>query len=141
MVILIPLLTAAQSKLPADFSSYFQEYSVKGSFVLYDLTNKKYTVYKQSDTMRGVIPASTFKMPNSLIALELGIVEDENTIMKWDGTERSIAAWNKDMTFGEAIKVSCVPCYQEIARQVGVKRYHKLLKNFVSGRWTLLQKT
>lgn len=124
----------SQQVTERNFKNHFDEYSVKGSFVLYDLTNKNYTVYNQTGAEKGFIPASTFKIPNSLIALELGIVEDENTTMKWDGTARSITAWNKDMTFGEAIKVSCVPCYQEIARQVGVKRYHELLKKLEFGK-------
>jgi beta-lactamase class D len=127
-------MLSAQRISKQNFASNFQKYDVEGSFLLYDLHSKKYTAYNQTRNKTGFIPASTFKIPNSLIALELGIVKDENTIMKWDGTERSVTAWNRDMTFGNAIKVSCVPCYQEIARKVGVKGYRELLKKLRFGK-------
>jgi beta-lactamase class D len=134
ILLLLPFTLTAQRISKQDFSSHFQEYGVEGTFVWYDLQNKKYIIHNRARGKKGFIPASTFKIPNSLIALELGVVADENTIMKWDGTERSIAAWNKDMTFGNAIKVSCVPCYQEIARKVGVKGYRELLKKLRFGK-------
>lgn len=133
-LLLFPLILSAQHISKQDFSTYFQEYGVEGSFVLYDLASKNYTIYNRANARKGFIPASTFKIPNSIIALELGIVKDNNTLMTWDSTTRSIPAWNKDITFGEAIKVSCVPCYQEIARKVGVERYHELLKKIRFGK-------
>jgi beta-lactamase class D len=141
LLLFIPFHLSAQYTSEKDFKYHFQKYGVEGSFILYDLHRKSYAVYKRSQSSAGLIPASTFKIPNSLIALELGIVKDENTIMKWDGQERSIAAWNQDMTFGDAIKVSCVPCYQEIARKVGVKRYHQLLKSLKFGRMDVNSET
>ena len=66
------------------------------------------------------LPASTFKIPNSLIALETGVVEDpDKDVFKWDGVKRSIEAWNMDHTMRTAIAVSAVPVYQEIARRIG----------------------
>ena len=131
LVLSDPLI--AQQVNVIDFAHHFQKYGVEGSFVLYDAQDKNYTVYDQQRNGQGFIPASTFKIPNSLIALELGIMEDENTLIKWDGTERSIAAWNKDMNFATALRVSCVPCYQQIARRVGVERYHKMLNKLDYG--------
>lgn len=131
----------AQKISERDFKKHFDEYGVEGSFLLYDLTEKSYIIYNAARNRQGFIPASTFKIPNSIIALELGIVQDENTFMKWDGTERNIKAWNEDMTFGNAIKVSCVPCYQEIARKVGVTNYHKLLKKIRFGQMDVTTET
>ncbi len=72
------------------------------------------------------MPASTFKIPNSIIALETGVVEDpDKDIFKWDGVKRSIEAWNKDHTLRSAIAVSAVPVYQEIARRIGPERMQK----------------
>jgi beta-lactamase class D len=140
-IIFTALSACSQSKTEQNFRHHFEKYGVEGSFVLYDLHKKKCTVYNRLQSSSAFIPASTFKIPNSLIALELGIVKDENTIMKWDGRERSISAWNRDMTFGDAIKVSCVPCYQEIALKVGVKRYHQLLKSLDFGRMEVNSET
>lgn len=68
------------------------------------------------------IPASTFKIPNSIIALELGILENDSSIIYWDGKQRFMDSWEQDLSFRDAFHLSCVPCYQEIAREVGVER-------------------
>ena len=69
-----------------------------------------------SDKVRsgeGRLPASTFKIPNSIIALETGVVEDpDKDVFKWDGVTRSFEPWNKDHTLRSAIAVSAVPVYQ-----------------------------
>ena len=67
-------------------------------------------------------------MPNSLIALETGVVADpDKDVFKWDGTTRSIEAWNKDHTLRSAIAASAVPVYQEIARRIGAERMQKFV--------------
>lgn len=68
-------------------------------------------------------PASTFKVLNTLIALDVGVVSDRHTQFVWDGVDRGSPTWNRDQTLESAFKVSCVWCYQEIARQVGRDRY------------------
>jgi len=68
------------------------------------------------------IPASTFKIPNSIIALELEVMEDDNTMIPWDGEPRFMKRWEQDLNFHDAFHTSCVPCYQEIARTIGVDR-------------------
>ena len=82
----------------------------------------------------GKLPASTFKIPNSIIALETGVVEDpDKDVFKWDGVTRSIEAWNKDHTLRSAIAASAVPVYQEIARRIGAERMQKYLDLFDYG--------
>ena len=77
------------------------------------------TVYNMKyDTMR-FSPASTFKIFNSLVGLQTGIITDEKMVIKWDGVERWNKDWNKDMDLTEAFKVSSVPYYQEVARRIG----------------------
>lgn len=71
------------------------------------------------------IPASTFKIPNSIIALELGILENDSSVIQWDGEPRFMKSWEQDLFFRDAFHFSCVPCYQEIAREVGVERMRK----------------
>src|SRR3569832_2723052 len=84
-----------------------------------------------SDTMRSgeaKLPASTFKVANSLIALETGVVQDpDKDVFKWDGVVRPIEAWNKDHTMRSAIAASAVPVYQEIARRIGEARMQKFV--------------
>lgn len=96
--------------------------NVKGSVLIY---NPQTDVYYSNDfewAQIGKLPASTFKIPNSIIALETGIIESDSTILKWDGEKRNLARWEKDLSFRDAFQLSCVPCYQEIARNIGVGR-------------------
>src|SRR6185295_19637139 len=60
---------------------------------------------------------------NSLIALETGVVKDESEAVPYGGKPQPIKAWEKDMGLRDAIKISNVPVYQEIARRVGLARY------------------
>jgi beta-lactamase class D len=95
--------------------------------LVYDLQND--TAYS-NDFSRcdiGFLPASTFKIPNSIIALETGVVEDDSTLFKWDGEKRRLPAWEQDLIFRDAFQFSCVPCYQEIARKIGVERMKEYL--------------
>lgn len=59
-------------------------------------------------------PASTFKIPNTLIALNEGVVTKDSVIV-WDKKIREYESWNKDQTLLTAFKSSCVWCYQEFA--------------------------
>ncbi|MEA5138413.1 class D beta-lactamase [Arcicella rigui] len=124
----------SQKIVEKDFESIFKKNGFVGSFLLYDLSENTYTAYNYQRCLKGFIPASTFKIPNSLIALETGIVQDETTTLKWDGVEREIKNWNQDLCFQNALKYSCVPCYQAIARQVGAKKYQDFFKKFSYGK-------
>jgi beta-lactamase class D len=105
-----------------DFERFFTEKKLKGSFLLYDPQRGHYTAYNFERSRQGFLPASTFKILNTLIGLETGVLKDENSVMKWDSVKRDIETWNRDNTLETAFKVSCVPCYQEVARKVGLTR-------------------
>jgi beta-lactamase class D len=79
------------------------------------------------------IPASTFKITNSLIALETGVVKDENEIIPYGGQPQPFKQWEKDMSMRDAIKVSNVAIYQELARRIGLDRYHEWLDRLSYG--------
>lgn len=110
-----------------DFQQILDAAEVNGVILIFD---KKINTYHSNDFERanqGFLPASTFKIPNSIIALETSVVENENTIFKWDGEKRALKMWEEDLTFTNALRKSCVPCYQDIARRVGVKRMNGYL--------------
>lgn len=68
-------------------------------------------------------PCSTFKVWNTLIGLETGLITSpDEPFYKWDGETRFIPEWNRDLTLREAYQVSCVPAYQALARRVGHDR-------------------
>ncbi len=106
----------------ADFARHFREAGVSGTFVLYDPAGRRYLVHDPERAERRFIPASTFKVLNSLISLETGAVADTATVFEWDGRERDIPQWNRDHSLATAIANSVVWYYQELARRVGEDR-------------------
>lgn len=63
-------------------------------------------------------PASTFKIPHALIALETGAITPA-TVFKWDGTQHGFESWRRDHTLESAIKWSVVPYFQWTAQLIG----------------------
>ena len=105
-----------------------------GTFVAYKVDDYLIIASDKVRSGEGRLPASTFKIPNSIIALETGVVEDpDKDVFKWDGVTRSIEPWNKDHTLRSAIAVSAVPVYQEIARRIGAERMQKYVDLFDYG--------
>lgn len=110
------------------FQQILDAAEVNGVILIFDEKNNTYHSNNFERANQGFLPASTFKIPNSIIALETGVVENENTIFKWDGEKRLLKIWEEDLTFKQALQKSCVPCYQDIARRVGVKRMNEYLE-------------
>ena len=84
---------------------------------------------------RRTLPASTFKVPHALIALDTGVVS-ERTTMKWDGTKQDFPAWQRDHTLDSAIKSSVVWFFQRAARSIGRERELEHLRAFEYGSQT-----
>jgi beta-lactamase class D len=115
-----------RSEFRDDLAKRFFDLGTVGTFVGYKVDDYLIVASDKVRSGEAKMPASTFKIPNSLIALEPGVVADpDKDIFKWDGVTRSIEAWNKDHTLRSAIAVSAVPVYQEIARRIGQERMQK----------------
>lgn len=107
--------------------------NIDGTFVLRDMKNDKTFVYNKERANQRFAPQSTFKVPNSLIGLQVGAVEDEYDIKYWDGVEREIPVWNQDHTLGSAMRNSVVWYYQAMARDIGEKQMEKWVQNISYG--------
>ena len=119
---LIFLSSCSSNNITTDDSlkKYFDQYHVTGTFGLFNNGQGQFTIYNlKRFTDSAYLPASTFKIVNSLIGLQTGVISNEKMIIPWDGVKRSNEAWNKDLTMEEAFKVSAVPYYQEVARRIG----------------------
>lgn len=102
---------------------YFTDSKVTGCFGLYNNATNEFTFYnKKRFTDSSFLPASTFKIINSLIGLQTGVISSDSMIIKWDSVKRNVEEWNKDLSMYEAFRVSAVPYYQEIARRIGKDR-------------------
>nr|WP_262904623.1 class D beta-lactamase [Hymenobacter lucidus] len=124
----------AQRIVERNYQHYFAEYGLQGSFLVLEAGTGQYTAYNLARCRQGFLPASTFKIPNTLLGLETGAVTDTVEIFRWDGKKRSFPQWNEDMTFARALRVSCVPCYQEVARRIGAARYQQWLPKLRFGQ-------
>ena len=128
-----PVRIVESTQIPYVFDALNIDTDIKGSILIYDLNKNTYYSNDFKWAKIGRIPASTYKIPHSLIALELGIVDDENTLLKWNGKKRMFKIWQQDLTLKQAFHYSCVPCYQEIAREVGVKHMKEFVEKFKYG--------
>lgn len=130
----VPGLALARSTSERDdLASIFKQEGLDGCFAHYSPSADTLTLVNEPRARTPFVPASTFKIPNSLIALETGVVKDENELIPYGGKPQPIKAWEKDMGLADAIRISNVPVYQEIARRVGVENYRRWLKTFEYG--------
>jgi beta-lactamase class D len=113
-------------KEDTSLKKYFDAYGVQGTFGLFDNGQGNFIIYNLSRYKDSAyLPASTFKIVNSLIGLQIGKIDNEKMIIKWDGITRffpngdTAKDWNKDLTMEEAFKTSAAHYYQEVARRIG----------------------
>lgn len=107
-------------KQDKNLKKYFDDNKVEGCFALMNNSTGKFTVHNLTRYRdSSYLPASTFKIVNSLIGLQTGKIVNDSMVIKWDGVVRSVDAWNKDLTMYDAFRVSAVPYYQEVARRIG----------------------
>jgi len=121
LVLVVFLSSCAKTRIKehSDWEQYFATNGIKnGCFILRDNNHESIHYYNLKRCSQRLLPASTFKIFNSLVALETAIAPDDQLVIKWDGVKRK-PEWDKDMTMREAFTVSCVPYYQELARRIG----------------------
>jgi beta-lactamase class D len=80
-------------------------------------------------------PASTFKIPHALIALDTAVITPA-TVVKWDGTKYDFTSWRRDHTLESAIKSSVYPFFQHTAALIGRERMLKYLERLDYGSKT-----
>jgi len=102
-----------------NWGKYFTEANLQGTFILNKFRSDTLRIYNTRRANEHYLPASTFKILNSLISLETGVIKNEKEIIEWDGTKRFSDNWNKNQNLKTAMKYSCVWFYQELARRVG----------------------
>ncbi len=119
----MPLLVIADNSI----AQLYKQHKAQGSLIISSLDGTSIYVHNQILSEKRFVPASTFKILNTLIALQENVI-DEKQIIKWDEENRVYQSWNRDQTLESAFKVSCVWCYQEFAKQIGNERYLKYLK-------------
>lgn len=139
-LVIILVVSASTSANAQDVSSYFR--GTTGAFVLYDLKRDRYIRHNEARCRIRFSPKSTFKIPNSLIGLESGVIRDADFVIKWNRTkyppqpnwnQEPFIHWGRDHTLRSALKHSVVWYYRELALQVGEKQMRQLVAAFDYG--------
>lgn len=121
LLLILPVEAVELKTLPA-IAEVFKKAEVNGTFVLYDADTDQWVGHNGKRAEMRFIPASTFKIPNTLIGLQAGSVSSVDEVLyRHDGTPQMLKAWEKDMSLREAISTSNVNAYQALARRVGMK--------------------
>jgi beta-lactamase class D len=120
---------------------HFDDAGVTGTFGIFDNAQGQFTIYNLTRFRDSAyLPASTFKIFNSLAALGTGVIFSDTVVVPWDKVVRTgpggdtMHAWNKDMNMQEAFRVSNVGFYQEMARRIGKDSMQLLLDSLGYGR-------
>ncbi|NEP18324.1 MAG: class D beta-lactamase [Leptolyngbya sp. SIO4C1] len=120
-----------------DFAQHFQDLGVDGSIVIYDLNQNRTYQHNRDRNATPFLPASTYKILNSLIALETGVIANDLAILTWDGVERFVPAWNRDLNMRTAFNLSAVWFYQVLARRIGHDRMQQWVTEVGYGNSTI----
>ncbi|HWN11149.1 MAG TPA: penicillin-binding transpeptidase domain-containing protein [Pyrinomonadaceae bacterium] len=123
-----------------DLSAFFK--GIDGAFVVYDLKKDRYVRYNEERCRQRFSPNSTFKIPNSLIGLETGVIRDAEFVIQWNRekyppqpnwNQEPFIHWGKDQTLRTAIKYSVLWYYRELALRVDVEPMKKHVTAFHYG--------
>jgi beta-lactamase class D len=105
-----------------------------GGFVLMDTWSSHVLRVDEPRCAEPLPPCSTFKVWNTMIALELGLVSSpDEAFYIWDGQKRFLDDWNQDLTLARAFAVSCVPAFQSLAERIGLERMRQWLERIHYG--------
>jgi len=80
-----------------------------------------------------LLPASTFKIPHALAALDAGVVSGADEVIKYDGAPTTMEAWRHDHTLQTAMRDSVVWYFQRLAQRLGMERERAYLRKFDYG--------
>ena len=121
-MLLLPSLSAFAWTEQPELAPFFKSKQVTGTFVLYDISENKMVGYNEKRAKTRFFPASTFKIPNTLIGLSVKAISSVDEVLPYGNKPQPYPSWEKDMSLQEAIAVSHVPIYQELARRIGLRQ-------------------
>jgi beta-lactamase class D len=109
----------------------------KGTTLIYDLNNQRWMAGHAELADTAALPASTFKLFSSLVALETQVIHAADEIIPWDGVTRSRTETNTDLSLRDAFRVSSVAHYQHLVREIGSGRMGVLLREAAYGNMNM----
>lgn len=129
----LPAASGTELEVRAELKVPFEQQKVKGGIVIYDPATGKALTNDPERARERYIPASTFKIANSLIGLNVGAVKGIDEVLPYGGKPQPFKEWEQDMNLRDAIKVSNVAVYQELARRIGLERMQGAMRELRYG--------
>lgn len=130
-------LSHAQEKVNdrSDWGNIFNKFDAQGTIVVADerTATRSLSVYDENRARKRYSPASTFKIPHTLFALDAGVVRDEFQVFKWDGIARDFAPHNQDQDLRSSMRNSTVWVYELFAKEIGEGRARDYLERLNYG--------
>lgn len=113
-----------------EWAAVFQKHQAVGTLVLADerAGAAPLQVYNADRARQQFLPASTYKIPHSLFALDAGAVRDEFQVFPWDGVKHEFPGHNQDQTLRSAMRYSAVWVYELFAKQIGKDKARDYLR-------------
>lgn len=108
-------------------------HGLNGAAVVYDVSERRYSVYNRELALTRRPPCSIFKVISSLIALENEIIEPEDSTRIWSGEIFWNKNWNYDIGFHEAFHTSCVWYFRDVIDEIGSDLMQMELDRFQYG--------
>ena len=137
--------TQSEIEQTVNFKQHFNNLGINGSIIIYDRNRDSFYQHNPRRNNTAFLPASTYKIPNSLIALETGTIKDDVAVLTWDGIERGVGdslieEWNQDLNLRLAFKYSAVWFYQVLARKIGHQRMQDYVNRMEYGNLNIGEK-
>lgn len=116
-----------------DWARLFEDAGATGTLLVVDERDGRRHVHDPARARQRFVPASTFKLPHLLFALDAGLAKDEFQTFRWDGAQRRFAHWNRDQTLRSAMRGSAVWVFQDFAKALGERRERRYLRRLGYG--------
>lgn len=114
----VPSVPAAATINEVDYSAYFA--GRNGCAVFFKPDENQYDIYNLSMADLQRSPCSTFKIISSLLGLESGIINWQNSVRAWSGEQFWMPEWNQDIDFPAAFQSSCVWYFRQVIDDIGI---------------------
>lgn len=133
--LLVPFAVADAARVieHPELARHFAEAGVTGCFVVLEPENQSARVHNPERVRQRFRPASTYKIPHALMGLESGAVRSVEEVIPYGGGEEYLDSWERDMSLREAMAVSNVAVFHQLARRIGLERTREFLERFEYG--------
>jgi len=130
---LVAVIVAAMTAAPGLDATRQAPAPARTCVVIYEVATGRTTRSDDAACTTRLPPASTFKIPHALLALETGVAT-ASTPVRWNGTKYpGRPKWEQDLTVPAAIRPSAVWVFQWVAPRVGAARMHDWLAGLAYG--------